>query len=186
VRDFSRLFSHSGGWCSCTKIVAVLMVLVEGQVVPVFGPMTRRSLCARRRGECRSRRPSRSKNQGVWGGDVRVERERGARVALNRPNEPGGPREWLVTPPDGVLIKSDLRRGFRRTVPGFSTKCEPAKLTRRMIDEARSSVPRLYFWAHSIKLNSTVSDAKAWRKSWSDAVQRPKVGSLGFQQLLKS
>ena len=118
VRDFSRLFSHSGGRCSCTKIVAVLMVLVEGQVVPVFGPMTRRSLCARRRGECRSRRPSRSKNQGVWGGDVRVERERGARVALNRPNEPGGPREWLVTPPDGVLIGSDLRRGFRRTLPG--------------------------------------------------------------------
>jgi hypothetical protein len=25
---FSRLFSHSGGWCSCTKIVAVLMGLV--------------------------------------------------------------------------------------------------------------------------------------------------------------
>ena len=27
VRDFSRLFSHSGGRCSCTEIVAVLMVL---------------------------------------------------------------------------------------------------------------------------------------------------------------
>ena len=53
-----------------------------------------------------------------WGGDVRVVREQGARVAHNRPHEPGGPREWLVTPPDGVLIGSDLRRGFRRTLPG--------------------------------------------------------------------
>ena len=39
-----------------------------------------------------------------WGGDVRVVREQGARVAHNHPHEPGGPREWLVTPPDGVLL----------------------------------------------------------------------------------
>ena len=39
-----------------------------------------------------------------WGGDVRVVRERGARVAHNSPHEPGGPCEWLVTPPDGVLL----------------------------------------------------------------------------------
>ena len=80
------------------------MCLVEDRVIPVRGPVTRRSLYARRRGEWRSRRPSLSQIQGVWGGDVRVVRERGARVAHNRPHEPGGPREWLVTPPDGVLL----------------------------------------------------------------------------------
>ncbi len=46
--------------------------------------------------------------QGVWGGDVRVVREQGARVAHNSPHELGGPREWLVTPPDGSLLDKTL------------------------------------------------------------------------------
>ena len=107
-------------------------------------------------------------------------RERGARVALNLPNEPGGPREWLVTPPDGVLIGSDLRRGFRRTLPGFSTKCEPAKLTRRMNDEARIWVPRPLFLGPLEQTRSTVSDAKSVEKAGLTRSNDPKLDRWVF------
>ncbi len=40
----------------------------------------------------------------------------------------------------------------------------------------------LYSWAHSNNLNSHVSFAKAWRKSWSDAVRHPNSGTRLFNK----
>ncbi len=75
-----------------------------------------------------------------WGWDGRVVRELGAKVAHNSPHEQGGPSEWRVTPPEGVQLDRPLE-GPLAALLGVSTKCEPARLTRRMINEARSWVP---------------------------------------------
>ncbi len=65
--------------------------------------------------------PRYSRFKEFWGWDVCVVREQGARVAHNLPHEQGGPSEWLVMPPDGVLFGSDLRRDLWLHYQGVST-----------------------------------------------------------------
>ncbi len=88
--------------------MAVLMLWFEGLVVPVLGPVTSRSLHARRLGEMTIEESQDRGFKEFWGWVVRVVREQGARVAHNHPHELGGPSEWFIMPPEGIRLDRPL------------------------------------------------------------------------------
>jgi hypothetical protein len=89
--------------------------------VPVLGPVTSRSDVCLTAGHWQIAIEESLKiaDSRSWGRDACVVREQGARVAsqhCDSPHELGGPSEWLVMPPDGILLDRPLE-GLWATLP---------------------------------------------------------------------